>query len=74
MEPLAQALDILQGDLGMYIGYLLPVLYTLKQKLVCLETKELNNCYPLITAIQSGLKKRLFHIFVYLFLFILWAT
>lgn len=26
MGPLARALDILQSDLGMYMGYLLPVL------------------------------------------------
>ncbi|KAF2890346.1 hypothetical protein ILUMI_15827, partial [Ignelater luminosus] len=33
MCPLSTALDILQGEKGMYMGYLLPVLYSLKDKL-----------------------------------------
>lgn len=33
MEPLARALDILQSENGMYMGYLLSVLTTLEEKL-----------------------------------------
>jgi len=33
MKPLARALDILQGESGMYMGYLLPVLKTLQEKM-----------------------------------------
>lgn len=57
MEPLAKALDILQSDVGMYMGYLLPVLNTLQEKLENITTK-LTDCHSLLTAIQQGLNKR----------------
>lgn len=59
MEPLAKALDILQADIGMYMGYLLPVLYSLQEKLDNLtNTNKVTHCNPLITAIQEGLNQR----------------
>ncbi|XP_071582354.1 uncharacterized protein [Temnothorax nylanderi] len=59
MEPLAKALDILQGDTGMYMGYLLPVLYSLQEKLDNItNTNKLTHCNPLITAIEEGLNRR----------------
>lgn len=58
MKPLAQALDILQSESGMYMGYLLPVLKTLKEKLENLNKSEFIHCQSLITAIQQGLNKR----------------
>lgn len=58
MEPLARALDILQSDLGMYMGYLLPVLNTLQQKLESLNKERLTNCHSLVTTVQLGLNER----------------
>lgn len=58
MEPLACALDILQSENGMYMGYLLPVLNTLEEKLEKLNTEKLTECYALLIAIQQGLHKR----------------
>lgn len=58
MEPLAHALDILQSDTEMYMGYLLPILNTLQQKLDILSKSNLIHCHSLILAIQQGLNKR----------------
>lgn len=58
MKPLAQALDILQSESGMYMGYLLPVLKTLKEKLEKLNQSGLMHCQSLIVAIEQGLNKR----------------
>lgn len=58
MKPLAQALDILQGDTGMYMGYLLPVLTILKEKLQKLDINKFTYCQPLIAAILQGLNNR----------------
>lgn len=58
MGPLARALDILQSDLGMYMGYLLPVLSTLQQKIKHINKDGLTYCYSLVEAIQIGLNKR----------------
>lgn len=58
MGPLARALDILQSDIGMYMGYLLPVLSTLQQKMEDINKDELTYCSPLVEAIQTGLNKR----------------
>lgn len=58
MESLTRALDILQSDIGMYMGYLLPVLSTLQQKLETFSKANLSNCHSLVLAIQQGLNKR----------------
>lgn len=58
MGPLARALDILQSDLGMYMGYLLPVLSTLQQKMEHINKDGLTYCHSLVEAIQIGLNKR----------------
>lgn len=59
MESLARALDILQGENGMYMGYLLPVLSTLREKLENLSAKGvITECHSLLTSIQQGLTKR----------------
>lgn len=58
MEPLARALDILQSDIGMYMGYLLPVLSTLQRKLENLNKSDLIDCHSLVEAIQQGLNRR----------------
>lgn len=58
MVPLAHALDILQGDTGMYMGYLLPVLNTLRQKLQNLIDNGLINCHSLVRAVLIGSDER----------------
>lgn len=58
MGPLARALDILQSDFGMYMGYLLPVLSTLQQKMKHINKDGLTYCHSLVEAIQIGLNKR----------------
>lgn len=58
MKPLTQALDILQSEAGMYMGYLIPILTTLREKIEKLSKSELIYCKPLIPAIQHGLNKR----------------
>lgn len=58
MKPLSQALDVLQSETGMYMGYLLPILTTLKEKIDKLSKSGLIYCQPLIPAIQQGLNKR----------------
>lgn len=60
MEPLARALDILQSDIGMYMGYVLPVLSILQQKLENLNKSNFIDCHSLVKAIQQGLNKSLF--------------
>lgn len=39
MTPLAESLDFLQGGESMFMGYLLPTLYTLDKKLIILQKK-----------------------------------
>lgn len=58
MGPLARALDILQSDIGMYMGYLLPVLSTLQQRLENMNKDGFGYCRSLVVAIQIGLNKR----------------
>jgi len=58
MKPLARALDILQTESGMYMGYLLPVLKTLQEKMEKFNKNGFTYCQSLITAIQQGLNKR----------------
>ncbi|EZA53798.1 hypothetical protein X777_06862, partial [Ooceraea biroi] len=58
MKPVAQALDILQSETGMYMGYLLPVLKTVKEKLETLNKSGFTHCQSLIAAVQQGLDKR----------------
>lgn len=58
MEPVARALDILQSESGMYIGYLLLVLKTLQEKMEKFHEDGFTHCQSLITTIQEGLDKR----------------
>ena len=55
MEPLSRALDILQGEQRVYIGYLIPTIYSLKVKLRRKETK-LYYCVPLIRALLNDVE------------------
>lgn len=58
MKPLAQSLDILQSESGMLMGYLLPILKTLQEKLEKFNKSEFIHCQSLITAVQQGINKR----------------
>lgn len=56
MKPLSKALDILQGDKSVCLGFLLPTINAVHKSL-----NGLNNivfCKPLILALKRGLNKR----------------
>ena len=64
MKPVAQALNILQGennDTNGYIGYLAPTISLLKEKLA--KKRSVPNCEPLVNALLSGIGKRFQSIF-----------
>lgn len=56
MKPLLKALNILQSESSVYLGWLLPVIHQLLSKLNRLETSS-QTCMPLIRALQNGLQK-----------------
>lgn len=60
LEPLARAIDILQGDQNTFFGYLLPCLGSLHKKLtrIQIEIDHKNIIRPLLDACVSGLLKR----------------
>ncbi|KAF2894837.1 hypothetical protein ILUMI_11338 [Ignelater luminosus] len=58
MCPLSTALDILQGEKEMYMGYLLPALYSLKDKLDAQIMKSLIYCKPLVQVLLEGIEYR----------------
>uniref|UniRef100_A0ABM5FHD7 Uncharacterized protein isoform X3 n=1 Tax=Pogona vitticeps TaxID=103695 RepID=A0ABM5FHD7_9SAUR len=60
MGPLARALDILQRENSMFMGYLLPTLYSLDRKLQRLENKPepYTYCLPVLRGLRSALRKR----------------
>jgi len=58
MEPLADTLDFLQGEKGMFMGYLLPTLYALQIKLTELKKKKLIYCGELLNTIKNSVKER----------------
>lgn len=59
MKPIAKALDILQGETYISIGYLLPTLTAVKKSLnQLLLHGNLKYCKPLVEVLISGLKKR----------------
>jgi hypothetical protein len=59
MAPLARALDILQGEKKMYLGYLIPTLLNLRDKLSeKLSSTALTTCKPLAQALINGLDNR----------------
>ena len=57
MQPFAQALDILQAEKKAYMGYLLPVLHMLQDKLKQ-KRGAAEVCAPLIDALQAGIDRR----------------
>ena len=57
MKPMAAALNILQSETNAYMGWLLPTIYILEEKLVNMESSA-KVCLPLLHCLQHGLKKR----------------
>ncbi|XP_051785610.1 uncharacterized protein LOC127528779 [Erpetoichthys calabaricus] len=56
MKPIAMALNILQGESSVHMGFLLPTLYQLQEKLKRLESS-CNMCRPLVNALREGIQK-----------------
>ncbi len=62
MKPFAQALDILQGDKNMFLGYLLPTVVRLKEKIRG-KVEASVHCKPLGEALLKGLGTRFEQLF-----------
>lgn len=58
LQPLANAIDILQGDQNTYFGYLLPCLGSLYKKFTRMESSTIMIARPILEACQNGLLKR----------------
>jgi len=56
MKPIARALDILQGEKKISIGYLLPTISAINNSYD--EMKNLKFCQPLVLSLKKGLAKR----------------
>lgn len=57
MKPVAMALNILQGQSSVHMGFLLPTLYQLQDKLKKLLSA-CKVCGPLVDALQKAIQKR----------------
>ncbi|KAL7841222.1 hypothetical protein SRHO_G00249130 [Serrasalmus rhombeus] len=57
MSPVANALDVLQGETSVQMGWLVPTITLLRTKLQQLNVAS-KFCEPLIAALLSGLEKR----------------
>ena len=63
MKPIADGLDIIQSDNNMYIGYLFPVILSIKNEL---ETVKIKYCKPLVTSLLQGILTRfIYKIYLY---------
>ena len=59
MEPISEALDVLQADVKISIGYLLPTLTILLKKLESLNEKgSIKHCKPIVKAMVESIKLR----------------
>ena len=59
MEPISEALDVLQADVKISIGYLLPTLTILLQKMEHLKEKgAIKHCKPLLNTMIESVKRR----------------
>jgi hypothetical protein len=59
MKHVVHALDALQGDKKVSMGYLLPTIYCLKNGLAKLERENtVKHCSPLLTMVMYGIDKR----------------
>lgn len=57
MSPVAKALDVLQGETSVQMGWLVPTITLLRTKLQHLLVAS-KFCQPLVAALISGLEKR----------------
>lgn len=57
MKPFAMALNLLQGESSVHMGFLLPTLHQLLEKLKRLEST-CKACQPLLKALHGGILKR----------------
>ena len=61
MRPVCCALDVLQGDKAVGLGYLLPTITILKQQLDDMQQRQQNGlvlCGPLVVALKDGINER----------------
>ena len=58
VRPIAEALDVLQGDLKISVGYLLPTLTILKSKLRKLDSQNPKHCKPMLREILRSIDRR----------------
>ena len=58
LEPIATAIDRLQGEKDLFYGELLPTLLTVEKKLFQLQSTHLKYCTPLLLAVSQGFMKR----------------
>lgn len=58
MGVVADALDIMQGDLAVSVGYLLPTLYELRKSFEEFNQQNLKFCKPLNKALKEGFNTR----------------
>lgn len=56
--PIAEALDILQGETKMYYGLLMPCLLALRKKLQKIEDTPLTYCHDLAVAYRQSVERR----------------
>ena len=64
LYPLTRALDILQAEKNIAIGFLLPTLVVLQKQMENLQrNSSLQQCKPIISAIIEGVKTRFGHLF-----------
>lgn len=61
--PLAEALDILQGEKDMYYGIVLPCLLALRRKLQNLQTEDLKHCTILSHSLLQSVETRFYDFF-----------
>ena len=57
MKPVAQALNILQAEKKMYMGYLLPTITVLRHKIM-MNAGSVKFCQPLVVALLDGIANR----------------
>jgi hypothetical protein len=57
MKPVAQALNIMQAEKNMFLGYLLPTITVLRDKLVS-KRASVTMCAPLVSALIDGTDNR----------------
>jgi hypothetical protein len=62
VRPLAQALNILQAENKMFMGYLLPTVVMLREKMATKKSSA-TTCKPLITAMINGIDRRFHDVF-----------